>query len=176
VIALLATDGDPTECDTDLGHIDAIAATAIGGDPKIPTFVIGVGSSLTALNGIAAAGGTQKAFIVDPTQPNLNKQFLDALDSVRIAASGCHYPIPLPASGPINPSLINIEIKPAGGPAKVVPRIASAAACPATGDAWYYDDNAHPKHIVLCDATCKAVAATTGEEVDFLVGCDGVGH
>src|SRR5205823_711503 len=98
VIALLATDGDPTECDTNLTNINAIAAKGANGTPKILTFVIGVGSSLGALNGVAQAGGTQSAFIVDTTQ-NVNQQFLDALNKIRGTALGCSYKIPIPSNG-----------------------------------------------------------------------------
>src|SRR5262249_54229158 len=64
VAVIFATDGDPQECDTNLANIDAIAAAGFNGTPKIPTFVIGVGSSLSNLNGIAAAGGSMAAFLV----------------------------------------------------------------------------------------------------------------
>ena len=61
--------------------------------PKIPTFVIGVGSSLSNLNGIASAGGTTSAFLVD-TGGNVNQQFLQAMNDIRHAALGCTYSIP----------------------------------------------------------------------------------
>src|SRR5262249_22645882 len=64
-IALLATDGQPEACDKDLSHINAVAAQAAAGTPKILTFVIGVGDLKSALDGIAAAGGTGHAYIVD---------------------------------------------------------------------------------------------------------------
>src|SRR5262249_37939780 len=60
-VVAFATDGIPSGCDTDLGHIDAIAASGLSAMPSIKTFVIGVGSSLQALDGIAAAGGTTTA-------------------------------------------------------------------------------------------------------------------
>ena len=60
-----------------------ISAPATGADA---TFVIGVGPSLSALNGIAAAGGTTSAFLVD-TSANVNQQFLDAMNAIRNSAS-----------------------------------------------------------------------------------------
>ena len=43
----------------------AVAAAAKSGNPSIATFVIGVGSELTALNAISQAGGTGDAILVD---------------------------------------------------------------------------------------------------------------
>jgi hypothetical protein len=170
VVVVLATDGDPTECDTDLGHIDAIAAGAFASPQKIPTFVIGVGSLLSNLNGIAAAGGTGQAFLVD-TGGNVNQQFLDAMNTIRHAALGCQYQIPLPASGTPNYQEVNVVYTPAGGAPQTFPYVASKASCPATGNGWYYDDAAHPMQIILCDATCTEVKGDTTGQVDITLGC-----
>src|SRR5580698_2903806 len=102
-IVILATDGEPSECgdtssNTLLQQVEAIAAAGVAQIPKILTFVIGVGSDLTSLNGIAQAGGTGTAFIVD-TSMNVSQQFLTALNKIRGAALGCQYKIPVPAGG-----------------------------------------------------------------------------
>ena len=41
-IAILATDGLPTECDTNIANIKAIAAAGLAGTPSVKTYVIGV--------------------------------------------------------------------------------------------------------------------------------------
>lgn len=171
VIDVLATDGDPTECDTDLNHINAIAAAGLAGTPKILTFVIGVGSSLTALNGIAAAGGTGQAFIVDTNQ-NVNQQFLDALNQIRGAVLSCNYLIPVPTKG--NPDFNSVNVQYTSGKdgsVTVLPKVKDKASCPGGGDAWYYDNNAAPKQILLCDATCAKVSSDTKGQIDILLGC-----
>jgi hypothetical protein len=84
-IVVLATDGEPTECDTDLTHIGGIAAAGVNAPPSVRTFVIGVGSSLTNLNGIAAAGGTAQAYMVD-TGGDVYAQVLAAFNAIRSAA------------------------------------------------------------------------------------------
>ena len=173
VITLLATDGDPSECDTSIPNIAAIAAKAYAGTPKIATFVIGVGTSTANLNAIAAGGGTTNAFIVDTTQ-NVNQQFLDALNKIRGAAVGCTYKIPVPKAGAIDYNKVNVQYTPSGGATVIVPKVADKAHCPATGDAWYYDNNAAPTQIILCDASCKAFTADTHSEVDVLTGCKSV--
>ena len=74
-ILLLATDGVPDDSCTGTGNGNtpntienavAKATEAFSGNPSIPTFVIGVGTELTALDQIATAGGTGKAILVDP--------------------------------------------------------------------------------------------------------------
>jgi hypothetical protein len=171
VIDVLATDGDPTECDTDLNNINAIAAAGLSGTPKVLTFVIGVGTSLSALNGTAAAGGTGQAFIVDTNQ-NVNQQFLDALNKIRGAALSCNYLIPVPTKGNPDFNSVNVQYTPGdGGPVVVLPKVADKNSCPPAGNAWYYDNNAAPKEIRLCDATCTKLAADTKGQIDILLGC-----
>jgi hypothetical protein len=176
VAVIFATDGDPADCDTDLGHIDAIAAAGFNGTPKIPTFVIGVGPSLSALNGIAAAGGTQQAFLVD-TGGNVQQQFLDAMNAIRHAALGCSYSIPLPTDGsPPDYNKVNVIYTPGGGgPPVTIPYVMSKANCPAPpGNGWYYDDVTTPHQILLCDSTCGTVGGDTQGEIDVQLGCSTV--
>ncbi len=171
VVVVFATDGDPSECDTNLTNIDAIAAAGKAGTPKILTYVIGVGSSLSALNGIAAAGGTNTAFLVD-TGGNVNQQFLAAMTAIQHTALGCTYAIPLPTTGSPDYGAVNVNYTPgAGGAVETIPNVPSAAACPASGDAWYYDNPNAPTQIILCSATCTKVSADTSGEVDVATGC-----
>ncbi len=171
VIDILATDGDPTECDTSLPDIDAIAAGGAMGTPKVLTFVIGVGSSLGALNGIAAAGGTGQAFIVDTNQ-NVNMQFLQALNAIRGAALGCNYSIPVPQNGTPDFSAVNVQYTPGGGgSAQIIPQVADKAHCPSSGDAWYYDNPSAPTQIVICDNFCNTLSMDSTGEVDVVLGC-----
>jgi hypothetical protein len=171
VVHVFATDGDPSECDTDLNNINAIAAAGANNGPKVLTFVIGVGSSLTALNGIAAAGGTNSAYIVD-TGANATSQFLQALNAIRGAALGCQYNIPVPTTGQPDYSRVNVQYTPGnGGNSQVFDHYPDKASCPPGGDGWYYDDNAHPTLINLCDATCDKVGADAKGKIDILLGC-----
>jgi hypothetical protein len=179
-IVILATDGDPTECgamgrgETQaqyLTEVEAVAAAGVAATPKILTFVIGVGTDTQNLDGIAMAGGTNKAFIVD-TSMNVSTQFLAALNKIRGAALGCTYKVPVPMVGMTNFNLVNVQFTPSGGKAQLVPQCADLAHCPKSGDAWYYDNPASPANIILCTTTCGTVA--TGGEVDVLTGCQTV--
>ena len=169
VVVVFATDGDPTECDTSLPNIDAIAAAGVAGTPKILTFVIGVGSSLSSLNGIAAAGGTTSAFIVD-TGGNTNQQFLDAMNAIRHSVLGCQYQIPMPTTGSPDYGTVNVVFT-NNGVATTFPYVMTKQNCPASGDGWYYDNPASPTQIILCNSTCQRVESQTTAEVDITLGC-----
>ena len=169
VVVVFATDGDPTECDTSLANINAIAAAGAAGTPKILTFVIGVGSSLASLNGIAAAGGTTSAFLVD-TGGNTNQQFLDAMNAIRHSVLGCQYQIPAPTMGSPDYGTVNVVFT-NNGVATTFPYVMTKQNCPASGDGWYYDNPASPTQIILCDATCTRVEADHAAEVDITLGC-----
>jgi hypothetical protein len=172
-INVLATDGKPEGCDNNLDHINAIAAEGVSGTPKILTFVIGVGK-LPSLDGIAAAGGTEKAFIVDTAQ-NPGEQFLAAMNKIRGAALACSYIIPAPTSGTPDYNSVNVQYTPGGGGMPVIfPKVEDKAHCEAGVDAWYYDNNAAPKQIVLCDSTCTTLSTDTKGQVDIVLGCDTV--
>ena len=168
-VVVLATDGDPTECDTNISNIDAIAAAGYAATPKVPTFVIGVGSSLSNLNSIAAAGGTMQAFLVD-TGGNVNQQFVDAMNAIRNSVS-CTYQIPLPANGTPDYMSVNVVFTPSGGNPTTIPNVPDKASCPANGNGWYYDNNNAPTSINLCTTTCGAVSADANGSVNIQLGC-----
>lgn len=171
MVVVLATDGNPESCDTDADHIASIAAQGFAGTPKVTTFAIGVGAGIAVLNKIAAAGGSGMAITVD-TGGNVNQQFLDAMNAIRNAALGCTYTIPTPVDGAPDYNSVNVTYTPSGGGQPVViPRVDSKASCPASGNAWYYDNVAAPTQILLCDATCSVVEADATGEVDVTLGC-----
>jgi hypothetical protein len=170
VVVVLATDGDPEGCPTNSPQdVANIAAAALNGPQKIQTFVIGVGSSLTSLNLIAQAGGTNMAFLVD-TGGNVGMSFAAALNQIRGSATPCDFTIPAQtAQGPVDPKRVNVSYTPAGGMRVTVPMTQGGlpSNCAANGG-WYYDDPASPKSIKLCDATCQALQ---GGKVELEFGC-----
>jgi hypothetical protein len=171
VIVILATDGQPTTCDTDVDNIAAIAQAGVSGTPSILTFVIGVGSSLSNLNTIAVGGGTAQAYIVDTTG-NVGQQFLDALNTIRGTALGCVYKLPSPDGGTPDFDKVNVQYTPGdGSAAQVFPRKDDQGSCPVTGNGWYYDNPSAPTLINLCPATCDMVRNDSSGQVDVLLGC-----
>jgi hypothetical protein len=175
VVALLATDGEPNECTGGtIAGVESVAAAGLSGTPKVLTFVIGVndsGTSLSNLNGIAAAGGTTSAFMVTTGTGAATTAFLAALNKIRGSALGCQYAIP-PAEGGIpDYGKVNVVYTPSSGTKETVPNVTNAAACPSSGDAWYYDNNQSPTEILLCSSTCTKVQADSSGEVSVVVGC-----
>jgi Mg-chelatase subunit ChlD len=174
-VLVLATDGEPVDCDDNTPQDAAdVAAAALSGPNAIRTFVIGVGSSLVNLNLVAEAGGTAHAFLVD-TGGDVATEFADALDEIRGAAASCDFSIPGASSGsePINPKKVNVSYLPSGSstPTRVL-QTANGDPSNCDGDGgWYYDDPEAPTTIKLCDATCQALSSGS-IQVEF--GCDTV--
>jgi hypothetical protein len=170
-VVAFATDGGPGTCDTDLMHINAVAAAGFSGAPSIQTFVIGVGPLLMALDGIAAAGGTTTAYHVD-LDAMAADHFLDALNDIR-GRLPCIYLIPDPPSGmEVDFERVNVTYQPSDGSAEVtIPKVEDESSCPSSGFGWYYDDNDNPTNIILCDATCELVGDDLQAEVDIVLGC-----
>ncbi len=174
VIVVLATDGDPTSCNSDLAYINGVAAAGFSGMPSIRTFVIGVGGSVSALNGFAAAGGTGSAFMIDQ-DPNVQQAFLDALNQIQGIALPCSYLIPAPDQGEINYQQVNVQYTPGGGGTpQTLPKVSGLADCPPGGNAWYYDNEAMPTQIVLCPDTCTNLSQDTMGQIKIVLGCDTV--
>jgi hypothetical protein len=170
-VVVFATDGEPSGCINDLAVINGIAQAGLTGTPSVKTFVIGVGNLASALDGIAAAGGTGKSYLVD-SNAGAQQQFLDAMNAIRGAALSCAYLIPPP---PMNEELdygaINVQYTPEGGMPEVIPQVSAPAACPPDGMAWYYDNSNPPKQILLCPSTCNKISTDLKGKVDVLVGC-----
>jgi Mg-chelatase subunit ChlD len=174
-VLVLATDGEPVDCDLNTPQDAAnVAATALNGPHEIRTFVIGVGSSLDSLNLVAQAGGTDHAFLVD-TGGDVAKDFADALDEIRGTAASCDFSIPEASSGtdPIDPTKVNVSYIPNGSttPTRVLQTsMSDPNNCDSNGG-WYYDDPTSPTMIKLCDATCQSLSSGA-IQVEF--GCDTV--
>jgi hypothetical protein len=169
-VVVLATDGVPKECDVSLADVDSIAAAGVTATPKILTAVIGVGGQVPDLNGIAAAGGTSHAYLVD-TGGNVDQQFLDAMNAIHGAALACTYQIPVPTSGTPDYHRVNVTFTPGTGTPETFPYVMNRASCPASGNAWYYDDPANPTQILLCDSTCTFVQGDAAGQISITLGC-----
>jgi hypothetical protein len=178
-VNVFATDGEPAECDTDLQHIENVAKAGVDGMPSVRTFVIGIhgenegvpgmtGSGLDNLHRIAAAGGTDKAFLVTN---NTAAQFLAALNKIRVTTLSCAYFIPKPTMGAIDVDKVNVEYTPGGADTPMtIPRVKDKSAC-GDRDGWYYDDPLHPTQLVMCDATCQLFTSDYEGTIQIQLGC-----
>jgi hypothetical protein len=179
VIAVLATDGLPTQCDPiDATGVANIAAGAFAQKPPLRTYVIGVfGAADTGaqsnLDAWAKAGGSGKAFLVDPSQ-DVSTQFLSALEQIRGGSAACEYLLPpAPVGSELDLHLVNVAlVEPAR--TRDVLYVSDAAHC---GDAplgWYYDaprDSGDARKILVCKATCDALHTADHARVDIRYGC-----
>jgi hypothetical protein len=179
-IVVLATDGEPTQCGSN-NNVNAIStqlvAPALAGNPSLLTFVIGVGSNLTNLNQIAAAGGTSTAFIIDTAGADPGGQFLAAMQAIQGSALlGCEYGVPTaPGGAAADLTKVNVQFTPLNGSPTTLKKVTDEASCnPQTGG-WHYDNNAAPSKIQLCNSSCTAIQSFVGARVEVLLGCASVG-
>jgi hypothetical protein len=169
-VVVLVTDGEPNGCDTDVGHIAALAAAAYA-DEGIRTYAIGLtGSREADMDQIAQAGGTEKGIFVSDGATT-KQDLLDALGAIRGQVLDCDFSIPAPKPGvEVDAALINVNYTPSGGQPTTLKQVANASACTDTGG-WYYDDPITPTRIVLCTATCSNATLDTAASLDILLGC-----
>ncbi len=184
VVALLATDGLPTECISDpaadpsgiLG-VAAVARAGLVAAPSIATFVIGVFGpedveARQNLDQIAVAGGTEAAFLVD-TSANVTAQFLAALNAIRSNKLSCEYQLPdAPAGQALDFGRINVDFR-SGQRTERLPAVADAGSCGAAGG-WYYDvapSTGAPSKILICPTTCARFEGASDASVQVALGC-----
>jgi hypothetical protein len=168
VIVVLASDGDPTSCNTNIQDIASLADTALAYN-GVRTFVIAIaGSTVANLDQIAAAGGTQAAFDVT----NDITLFAQKMDEIRKEVLACELLIPDPGNGDeFDPTKVNVSYTPGDGSmAQDIPQAQDLDDC-GGNPGWYYDNPAAPTKILLCPATCTTVQADDMAKVDFVFGC-----
>lgn len=185
VVALLATDGLPTECIADaagdpsgIAGVGAAASAGVSATPSVSTFVIGVfgPSDVDAqqnLNQIAASGGTRTAFMVD-TSGDVSAQFLAALNEIRASRLACEYLLPeAPVGEDLDFTRINVDFTSSGSTERLA-AVSDASACDASGG-WYYDQapsaNLVPTKIMICPVTCERFQSTEQGAVQVALGC-----
>jgi len=187
VVALLATDGLPTECfasasDTDEQAVAEVAQIAADGRADgVQTFVIGVFTqeeevelgARRNLNAVAMSGGTEQAFIVDAGQ-DVSGQFLGALNEIRGSRLSCEFKIPeSDGTREVDLTKVNVEFT-TGTTTTRVPRVNGAGACDASRGGWYYDvepSSGEPSRIIVCPTTCQVFQAAQNAAVQIELGC-----
>ncbi len=171
VAIVLVTDGEPNACPkgTDASDVAAYAKTI---SAETPTYVIGIGKSLTNLNKVAQAGAGRDAFLVDTSNPSLvQTQFTAALDTVKALNASCELTVPTPPAGQtLDVKKVNVLITIGGTEANPI----YDAACKADG--WHYDNPSAPTKVILCPNTCTKVQADPAAKVDLLFGCATAGQ
>jgi von Willebrand factor type A domain-containing protein len=177
VVAVLATDGLPTECDpVDIRAVSSIAAVARRGPPSIRTFVIGVflpgdTESQENLRRIALAGGSNDAFIVD-TAGDVSEKFLQALRDVRNATLACEFNVPQSETA-LDFFRVNLEFSD-GNTREQLVYVNDEAGCDTTANGWHYDVTptaGTPTSIQVCPSVCQRFQRTQQGDVRVQLGC-----
>ncbi len=169
VIIVLATDGDPNDCNSTVGAVANVAQAAFTSTPSVMTFVIGIGN-VSGLNQIAQAGGSGSTGAIIVSSATAGQDFLDAMNKIRGQALGCEYLLPKPSGGgTINPNQVNVVYTPKGGQGQLLYNVGGASNCTTKGG-WYYDNQTKPTKIILCPASCNTVQGSGGS-IDIQLGC-----
>jgi hypothetical protein len=178
VALVLATDGSGHCEPRDAADISALVAAEARGAPPISTYVIGAFTGVELEGGlpfaqsIAAAGGTGKPFVLN-TDPDLARNFLDALKKIRDASLPCEFVIPRP-SGPIDFGKVNVRLQAAAGATEDIPYVGAADRCDPVRGGWHYDvDPAKepPTRVLTCPASCERLITGSGGSVSLVFGC-----
>lgn len=181
---VLVSDGMPALCtavqipDRIEPVVDAVAAVA----DTIPTYVIGVNNPATDedpnppdtvsdLNLVAEAGGTNQAFIIDTNDPAATtQQFKMIVDTIREFSFSCSLTIPEPTGGDVFDKN-KVNVKYTSESLGEIPFIYDPS-CPEMGNGWYYDDEANPTTINLCANVCEAIRDQMDEgNLSVELGC-----
>jgi hypothetical protein len=159
-VVVLVTDGFPTECEPrDLTDIAQIAKSALTVEPKVRTAVVGFNlPGGENLNEIAAAGGTNKAFLINGG--DVASQFVDAMLNISFPSEVCTFSVPTPPQGQVlDVSQVVVTYTSSATMVEVpVPRLNGLGDCGLNMDeGWFYDSPMTPTQIDLCPGTCANV-------------------
>lgn len=169
---VLVTDGYPNGCDDD--DIASVVAAVEDTAGEFPTYVIGVKNppggpdTVSDLNALALAGGTENAIFIDTGDPDQTATDLaSAIARIRERSVSCSAAIPpTPGGAPFVSSRVNVSMVVEG----VTSDLDYDQDCEADS-AWRYDDADDPTTIVLCPDTCQTVQATPTAELSVAFGC-----
>lgn len=176
VVAVLATDGLPTECDpVEIRAVSSIANVARR-ETSVRTFVIGVflpgdTESRDNLQRIALAGGSNDAFIID-TDGDVSEQFLQALREVRNATLACEFNVPATGTT-LDFFRVNLEFSD-GGERRQLAYVGNPDGCDTVDNGWHYDvdpSGGTPRTIQVCPNVCQRFQRTQQGDVRVQVGC-----
>jgi len=168
-VVVLATDGFPTVCNTDLNAMRDLAAQYANGTPRIPTFIIGIGGDQN-LSSLAASGGTGEAYLVDTSNPTIaQEQFAQTMRTIAASPLACDYAIPGTADGGIvATNTLNLTFTPNRSACSVIRRVNSQFECGTVDQGWYFDNNNTPTRLLICKDTCNTLGAGV---MELRVGC-----
>ena len=174
---VLVTDGYPQSCEAEGNSIANVEAAVGAVATTIPTYVIGVQNppvagapdTVSDLNRVAVAGGTNAAFLIETGNAEQTAADLTAIiNEIRQTSVSCSMEIPPPPAGmDFDPMRVNVSYTTGAG--AQIP-LGYDDSCTAE-HAWRYDDVANPSAILLCEVSCAAVQADAGARLSVEFGC-----
>ncbi len=178
-VYVLVSDGYPQGCDDDEDDIAEVADRVAEVADTIPTYVIGVSNppidgapdTVSNLNEIAEAGGTDSAFIIETgNAEDTSAEFKAVIDSIREEAVSCQAEIPEnPGGTPFDKDKVNVSFTRDGE----TMNLGYDPDCEGE-NAWRYDDEDEPTAIVLCPETCQEIQGDSGADLSVAFGCETV--
>jgi len=172
VAIVLATDGAPNDCSSDVPGVAGIASE--GAAAGIKTYVIGVGPNTGNLDAIAAGGASGSAIMIPTSAPSqVSDDLRKAVGTIAASLLGCSYGLPTPPTGQtLDVNAVNVNYTPGGG---ALATLEYSADCSKPGG-WHYDNPASPTQIVMCPAICDAVKNDiSGGKIGIVFGCKTAG-
>jgi len=157
-VVVLVTDGYPTQCTDNVDEIAEIARAARETEPRVSTFVVGIGGEWN-LAAIAQGGGTIAPYIV--SDATVTDSFLEALHNIAATPLSCDFELPEPPPGQeLDLDLVQVVYEPAEGDAEEIPRAHSSSDCLVSEHGgWYYTPVDEPERIRVCDCNCRRFGA-----------------
>jgi hypothetical protein len=166
VAVVLVTDGDPHNCNGN--SVQAVASAAATVASTIPTYVVGIGSSLANMQAMAAGGGTTAILVNTTTPTQVTADLENALGSIAASQLGCQYGLPAPPAGQtLDVDAVNVDYTPSGAAQTT---LAYSADC-SDPNGWHYDSNQNPTQIIMCSSICDTLKKDQGGKVDIIFGC-----
>jgi hypothetical protein len=176
VVVVFATDGYPTDptsdvddaCDdTSISTLEDLAEEYLNGDPRISTFVVGIGE-VSNLKRVADAGGTNDAFFVNDC-PTAIEDLTESLKRVANSPALCGFEVPEPPAGQtIDPDEVNVVFTPKNGTPEIIYKVPTGGNCGSSGG-WYFDNANEPEQIFVCPQSCSMFGGGT---IEIVVGCE----
>lgn len=175
---VLVTDGYPQGCDNnDIEQVAAVAKTAAA--DGIPTYVVGVNNppvpgapdTLDNLDSVAAAGGTEAAFIIATGEAEqTTADFKAAIEQIRNSVFSCNMAIPEPPAGrTFDRENVIVTLTTSDETTTLV----YDAKCE-TASSWHYDEPEKPTQIKLCETTCADVSTSLDISLEVEFTCEPV--
>ena len=171
-VIVLVTDGEPYGCGIvnntqSQAEVTNVASDVAAVAASIPTYVIGVGPSVSNLNAVATAGGTTALQVTVGNPAQTTSDLLAAMATIRGQLASCDFAIPAPPDGrTLDFDKVFVVRTPSGKAASTLPYNQSCS-----GPGWRYDDPKKPTKVLLCDATCDVVKADPGGKIDVQFAC-----